>query len=211
MHLQILTPFMTGISVSAILLVCRRSHHKVSADGDTFTVAPVVAYLMIGVGLLFCSVPFVPGVARDISPLSFFWELSPFWLLAFTASAFFFRYRVIIRDKTLTYGAFRRKVIPFSEVIDFDVIKGKQSSELWVYLKNGKRLKFSGMLSDFDELVDMVEDQMAGLPGEQRDSPAKVHDQEKRKRDNQNVAWVSYGGIIVVGIFVFLLWRLRLL
>ena len=68
MHLQILTPFMTGISVSAILLVCRRSHHKVSADGDTFTVAPVVAYLMIGVGLLFCSVPFVPGVARDIRP-----------------------------------------------------------------------------------------------------------------------------------------------
>src|SRR5580704_1319477 len=131
MHLQILTPFMTGISVSAILLVCRRSHHKVSADGDTFTVAPVVAYLMIGVGLLFCSVPFVPGVARDISSLSFFWELSPFWLLAFTASAFFFRYRVIV---PLTYGAFRRKVIPFSEVIDFDVIKGKRSSELWVYL-----------------------------------------------------------------------------
>jgi len=87
MHLQILTPFMTGISVSAILLVCRRSHHKVSADGDTFTVAPVVAYLTMGVGLLSCSVPFVPGVARDISSLSFFWELSPFWLLAFAASA----------------------------------------------------------------------------------------------------------------------------
>jgi hypothetical protein len=67
------------------------------------------------------------------------------------------------------------------------------------------------MLSDFDELADMVEDQMAGLPGEQRDSPAKIHDQEKRKRDNQNVAWFSYGGIIVVGIFAFLLWRLRLL
>jgi hypothetical protein len=103
-------------------------------------------------------------------------------------AAFFFRYRVIVRDKTLTYGAFRRRVIPFSEVIDFDVIQGKQSSELWVYLKSGGRLKFSGMLSDFDELVDMVDDQMAGLPGELHDSAAKIHDQEKRRRDNRDVA-----------------------
>jgi hypothetical protein len=211
MHLQILTPFMTGISVSAILLLCRRSHHKVSADGDTFTVAPVVAYFMMGVGLLICSVPFVPGVAGDISSLSFFWELSPFWLLAFVASAFFFCYRVIVRDKTLIYGAFRRNVIPFSEVIDFDVIEGRRSSELWVYLKNGNRLKFSGMLGDFDELVDKVEDQMAGLPGEQRDSPAKIHDQEKRKRDNRDVAWFSYGGLLIVAVFAFIVWRLRLL
>jgi len=211
MHLQYLTPLMTSISVTAILLVCRRSHHKVSADSDTFTVAPVVAYLMSGVGLLFCSVPFLPGVARGSSPQYVFWEFSPFWLLAFSASVFFFRYRVIVRDKTLIYGAFRQRITPFSEVIDFDVIQGKQSSELWVYLSDGKRLKFSGMLSDFDELVDMVDDQMAGLPGEQHDSAAKIHDQEKRKRDNQSVAWFSYGGIIVVGVFVFVLWRLQLL
>ena len=102
-------------------------------------------------------------------------------------------------------------MIPFSEVIDFDVIEGKQSSELWVYLKSGKRLKFSGMLSDFDELVDTVDDQMAGLPGEQHDSAAKIHDQEKRKRDNRNVAWFSYGGLLIVAIFVFVLWRMRLL
>src|SRR5271170_2394332 len=118
MHLQYLTPLMTSISVTAILLVCRRSHHKVSADSDTFTVAPVVAYLMSGVGLLFCSVPFLPGVARGSSPQYVFWEFSPFWLLAFSASVFIFRYRVIVRAKTLIYGAFRQRITPFSEVID---------------------------------------------------------------------------------------------
>jgi hypothetical protein len=40
---------------------------------------------------------------------------------------------------------------------------------------------------------------------------AKIHDQEKRKRDNRNVAWFSCGGLLIVAIFVFVLWRMRLL
>jgi hypothetical protein len=63
----------------------------------------------------------------------------------------------------LTVGAWRRRRIPFSEVIDWDVIQESRISELWVYLKGGQRLKFSGMLSDFDELVEMVNSHMEGL------------------------------------------------
>lgn len=63
--------------------------------------------------------------------MRFFWYFSPFWLSAFIAAVFFFRYRVIVRDRSLTYGAFSRRVIPLSEVIDFDVLRGRGPRNYW--------------------------------------------------------------------------------
>lgn len=116
-----------------------------------------------------------------------------------------------MRDQTLTYGAFRRRVVPFSQVIDFDVLHGQKSGELWLYLKAGERLKFSGLLGDFDELVGMVNSHMEGLPGPQHDSPAKICDQEKRKRDGKAANWFAYIGIGIVALAVLVLWRMQLL
>lgn len=212
MHLQpFLTPLMISITLSVVCGISARSHHQATDDSDTFTISPVVGYLMVCVGLVCCAVPFLPGAAGDITTTRFFWYFSPFWFFAFTAAAFFFRYRVVVTDKTLTYGAFRRRVVPFSEVIDLDVLQGQKSSELWVYLRTGRTLKFSGMLSDFDEFVGMVNSHMAGLPGPQHDSAAKLHDQEKRKRDNRAAGWFSYIGIGIVALVVFVLWRMQLL
>jgi hypothetical protein len=158
-----------------------------------------------------CVAPFLPGAAGDISVIRFFWMFLPFWVGALLAAIFFFRYQVKVTDTTMTVGAFRRRVIPFSEVIDYDVIQGGRSPELCVYLKSGKRLKFSGMLSDFDELVGMVNSHMQGLRGPQRDSEAKIRDRNKRVRDGRVANWFAYVGIIIVAVVVFVLWRMRLL
>jgi hypothetical protein len=129
----------------------------------------------------------------------------------FLAAIFFFRYQVKVTDTTMTVGAFRRRVIPFSEVIDYDEIRGGRSPELWVYLKSGEKLKFSGMLSDFDELVGMVNSHMEGLPGPNRDSAAKTRDRERRIRGNRNANWIMGIGAVVIAIVLFVLWRMRLL
>jgi hypothetical protein len=202
---------MTSLTLTVLCGICARSHHQVSDEADTFTISPVAGYMMVGCGILACLVPFLPGAAGNISTALFFWSFSPFWLSAFIAAVFVFRYRVIVRDEALTYGAFRRRVISFSEVIDFDVLRGQKSSELWVYLKSGKRLKFSGMLSDFDQLVEMIDSHMAGLPAPQHDSAAKIHDREKRKRDNRGAGRVLIVGMLIVAAFVFTLWRMQLL
>lgn len=102
-------------------------------------------------------------------------------------------------------------MIPFSEVIDFDVLHGQKSSELWLYLKTGKRLKFSGLLSDFDDLVGMVNSHMAGLPGPQHDSVAKIRDQERRRTANRRANWIIFIGLAIVALAVFILWRMQLL
>ncbi len=166
---------------------------------------------MVFAGLAFCAIPFLPGASGNISTIRFFWHFSPVWLFAFVAAAFFFRYRVVVRDETLTYGAFRRRAVPFSEVIDYDVLQGQRSAELWVYLKTGKAIKFSGMLSDFDEFVGLVNSHMAGLPGPQHDSAQKLRDQQKRKQDNKAVGWIMFAGLGIVGLMIFVLWRMQLL
>jgi hypothetical protein len=68
MHLQALTPFMTTLTLTLVCSICARSHHQVSDDADTFTISPVVGYMMIGVGIVLCIFPSLPGAAGNISP-----------------------------------------------------------------------------------------------------------------------------------------------
>jgi hypothetical protein len=206
-----LTPFLVSVSLAAVTAVCARSHHRTSDDEDVFTISPAVGYLMAGGGLVFLAVPFLPGLSGDMSPALFFLAFALFSGLAFALAMYFFRYQVVVKDQTMTVGAFRRRTIQFSDVIDWDVIKGSRSSELWVYLPGGQRLKFSGLLSDFDELVGMVNSHMAGLPGPQHDSVAKIRDRAERQRNERGAAWITYIGLFIVAVAVFVLWRLHLL
>jgi hypothetical protein len=211
MQLQSLTPLFTSLSLSVVAAICARSHHLQTDSEDIFTFPSVVGYLMLGIGLFMCAAPFLPGAAGDIPVLRFFWMFSPFWGLSFLTSIFFFRYQVKVTDKTMTVGAFRRRVISFSDVIDYDELRGARSSELWVYLQDGEKLKFSGMLSDFDELVGMVNSHMVGLPGPNRDSAAKIRDRDRRMRGNRNADRLMIVGMVIVAAFVFVLWRMQLL
>jgi hypothetical protein len=211
MDLHALTPLMTSLSLSVVAGICARSRHLATDSEDIFSISPAVGYMMLGCGLFFCVAPLLPGAAGDISVIRFFWLFSPFWGGAFLAAIFFFRYQVKITDTFMTVGAFRRRVIPFSEVIDYDEIQGARSPELWVYLKSGKTLKLSGLLSDFDELVGMVNSHMEGLPGSQRDSVAKIRDRDRRVRGNRAAAWIAGVGIAIIAVLVFGLWRMQLL
>jgi hypothetical protein len=211
MDLHALTPLFTSLTLSIVAGVCARSHHLATDSEDVFSISPAVGYLMLGCGLFFCAAPFLPGAAGDISVIRFFWMFSPFWGGAFIAAIFFFRYQVKVTDTTMTVGAFRRRVIPFSEVIDYDEIRGGRSPELWVYLKSGKKLKFSGLLSDFEELVGMVNSHMEGLPGPQHDSEAKIRDRDRRIRGTRDANRIVVAGIVMIAAVLFVLWRMQLL
>jgi hypothetical protein len=212
MDLEPFTAGMTSLLIGAVYGISASSHHKVSDDADTFTFSPVIGYLFAAVGTLTCISPWLARSRAGIPPSHWFWYCSPIWLFIFAVGLFFFRYRVAVRDQTLTFGAFRRRVIQFSEIIDFDVIlPGQRGAELWLYQSNGKRLKFSGYLGDFDELVGMVNSHMAGLPGPKHDSVAKIRDQERRKRGNRAANRLAVFGVLIVAAFVFILWRMQLL
>jgi hypothetical protein len=78
----------------------------------------------------------------------------------------------------------------------------KKSAELRVDLKDAKRLKFSGVLSDLDERVGTLDSRMGSSPGSRHDSAAKIHDQEKRKHDNQIATGTMRVGILSDAVVV---------
>ena len=206
-----LAPLFTSLTLSVVCGICARRQHQASEEADTFTFSPMIGYLFVGVGMLFCALPWLARRSEDIPPSHLFWRWSPIWLLLFAGAMFFIRYRVVVRDQTLIYGAFRRRAIPFSEIIDFDVLEGRKSAELWVYLKSGRRLTFSGMLGGFDQLVGVVNSHMTGLPPPIHDSAAKIRDRETRKRGHCVANGLAIFGVVVVAAFMFVLSRIELL
>ena len=165
---------------------------------------------MLAGGIFFCLVPFWPGASGDISPGNFFRVFAPFWGGAFARALHFINYRVVVRDATLTVGAFWRRVIPFTDVVDWNVVRGNRSSELWIYRKNGKRLKFTGLLGDFENLVGMVNSHMEGLPGPHHDSRAKIRDRAARLRSNRVPNCLVGAGVLVIAILILVLRRMEL-
>jgi hypothetical protein len=182
---QLLTP----ITLSVVAAVCARSHHQASDTDDTFVLPKFVGYLMIACGIVFCATPFLPRTrGGDLSAAKFYLICAPIWGGAFLAAAYFFRCRVVITANTLTVGAFRRKAISFEDVVDYDVLSGRYSPELIVYLRTGKNCTLSGMLPDFDELVGLINSHMAIPPrGSETGSPAKLLDRSCRARGASDV------------------------
>jgi hypothetical protein len=209
MHLQSLTPFVVSISLSVVSAVCAAGHHKETDSEDTFAFPPFVGYLMLFCGIIMCLAPLLPGAAGDIPRVQFFFMFCPFWGGAFLASIYFFRYRVVITDTTLTLGSLRRRQLIFDDVIDWDVIKGGRSSELVIHLRDGEKLRLSGLLSDFDELVGMVNSHMAIPPRGQPDSLAKLRDRAARVRDERIANWMAFVGIGLLAVAVYVASRLQ--
>jgi hypothetical protein len=206
---QPLTPFFTSVTLSLVVAACATSHHRETDSEDTFGVSPVAGYFMLFCGVFFCLAPLLPHAAGSIPTTRFFFMFSPFWSGAFLASVYFFRYRIVITDTTLTIGAFRRRQFSVEDIIDWDVIRGNRSSELVIYLRSGEKLRISGLVADFDEVVGMVNSHMAIRPHGSPDSAAKLRDRADRVRNARGLWWVMLLGLALVVAALYVTSRLH--
>lgn len=186
--LQPLAQLLTTATLGIVSALCARSHHQQTNSDDTFLFPPFLGYLMLGGGLFFILMPLLPGAAGNESTTRFFLMFTPFWGCAFLGAIYFFRYRVVITDTTLTVGAFRPRRIACDDIIDWDVVRGQRSSELRVYLRDGRELCLSGLLGDFEQLAGTINSHMAIPPPGHTDSAAKLHDRAARRRNGRLVA-----------------------
>jgi hypothetical protein len=207
--LQPLTPLFTSVTLSLVAAACAASRHRVTDTEDTFGFSPVLGYLMLFCGVFFCIAPLLPRAAGDIPKPEFFFMFAPGWGGAFLASIFFFRYRVVLTDTTLTVGAFQRRQLSVDDIIDWDVIKGQRNSELVVYLRDGGKLRLSGLLSDFDQLVGMVNSHMAMPPRGQVDSAAKQRDRARRNGESRVAGWIVSAGLVLIAVALYVTSRIR--
>lgn len=153
MNLHPLTPLAVSLTLGAVVALGARSRHRVDGDVETYKYSSVLAYLMGFCGLFFLAAPFLPRARGDMSQWSFFAGFAGFAACAFLAAVYFLRYRVTVDTRQLCYGAFFKRTVDLAEIADASVQRGSKSAQLFVRLRNGRKITFSGMLADFDSLA----------------------------------------------------------
>jgi hypothetical protein len=108
-------------------------------------------------------------------------------------SAYFLHYRIIITEDVLTVGAFFRSRIPLTDVIDTDIKEGGRSRELTIYVRDGRRIRVSALIGDFDDLDGTIRSRMAG-PNKGPESAEKLKDRANRNRSDAFDAIGLLGG-----------------
>ena len=199
-----LAPLAVPLTASAILALAARSRHRRQGDKDIYQLPTPLAYLMAIFGVFFLAVPFIPRIGGpDPVKLYFYAFFAAFSAGAFGCALWFVRYRVTVSATTVAVRfLLRERVIPFTDIIDSDVLVGRQARELIVYLRNGHRLRLSGLLQDFDELVDAIQDAHVS----QVDSAQKLADQQRVITGNRGAGWIMAVGLVLIGLALIASW-----
>ena len=196
------TSVVVRLALYVVLAVSARSRHKHLVDKDIYCLPLSLAYLMAVIGIGFLGVPFIPGVKGSASPLWFDACFAAFSAAAVVASIFFMRYRVIVGAKSLDVRFFfTERIIPLTDVIDTNVLEGR-ARELIVYLRRGRRLKLSGLLQDFDDLVARIHASQAS----RTESAEKLADQQCAQVASQGAIWIMGIGLALVGFAAIASW-----
>jgi hypothetical protein len=188
--------------IAVLAFIAARSHHLEVDNKEIYKYPAVIGYLMLGIGLAVVVVAFLPST-RGHESLA--WMLLHFWpfpAFAFCAAIYFFRYRIILDDVSFEYGALKRSRVLRSDVIDTETNREGRSPELFVYLRNGKRLRFSGLLGDFDSFASEMYLQSLPDAGPLVDSPAKLNDRKQSRLYSVIfllIVWVAFGAILWFG------------
>jgi hypothetical protein len=201
--LAFLTPIVTSVSLTVIVALCARSRHLALKDSDVYQFPKFLGYMMALCGVLFASAAFLPGMAspRDGSVSGVFWLFSPFWIAASLAAIYFFRYRVVVTRDRIAIRSIGERAIDFGEVVDVATAP-RRSKELLVYLKNGQRLRFSGLLQDYGSLKAQIESNLHRRLGQSTASPARLMDEASDKVAGARERWVLVCGLFVLALCI---------
>jgi hypothetical protein len=168
----------------------KHAKHESWGNDEIYRYPPGYGYLMLGGAVFIFILPLL--LPRDAAQLT----VVMIWLVAgagLAAAAYFFRYRVTVGTSTLEFGAWNPVSIPLSDIVDTDVVAGR-SRTLIVYLRDGRRLTFSGMLGDFASLAATLAKRAApAAPAAQ-----KLEDQRKRTSTLRRLNWVVAMGVVLL-------------
>jgi hypothetical protein len=100
----------------------------------------------------------------------------------------------------------RTRTFDFKDVVDTNLLDGRSGRggnlQFVVYLRDGGKFRFYDTITDFDDLSELVSYRMAGPPGGQEATAAKLKDIDDRSRNKRREAWVLWIGIAVVALAV---------
>jgi hypothetical protein len=201
---------MTSLTVGLLVMIARGQQHETRDGVDVYTY-PVALTRAIGIvspliGLMGVFL-WQHGPTRPTEALSgVIFIVFGGGMLAFLLAYWYFSsFRIEVTEQTLTVrNCLRTRVFDFKDIVDTNEIDGRSvrggNLQLVVYLRNGGKLRFYDTLTDFDDLSELVSYRMAGPPGGQEATAAKLQDIADRIRTKRREAWLLWIGIAVVAL-----------
>jgi hypothetical protein len=192
------TSLLTSLALPVILALCARSRHEAVDGANVYRLPRLLAGLMAFCGVAFVGISFLPGIGGPggegvVAAIGFF---SPFWIAAFLAAIYFLRYRVVMTGDRIAIRALRDRSLPLGDIVDTGFAP-RQGKDLLVYLRDGRRLRLSGLLQDVGHLKAQIDAHVHRDPDHAAASPAKRAD-EARDR----AAGIRERRVLVIGLLV---------
>jgi hypothetical protein len=156
MNLSPLTPLFIGLTLTGVIFIGARGHHRKVGDAEVYKYPSTLGYMIFGFAVLLLSAPFWPGAKGDMDFLTF---ASVFWIFASLAVVFgvyLLKYRIVIGDGHMSVGAYFKRQIDLCDIVTATLKKGSRSAELSLSFRAGRKLLFSGMLADFDSFAETM-------------------------------------------------------
>jgi hypothetical protein len=191
MNWHYVTPIATSLTTAAVIWVCSRAHHRAFADADVFFIPSVVGYAIGAIGVGVCT-----ALVLIDAPLR---VCSAFLLGYSLAALFFLRYRITVTKDAFTLRGLRRRTFRFADVADTHLATSG-GRQLTVQLCDGRFVRLSGLVGDFDELVDLIESRMVPPPDGGRD----LEIWERFTRRWRRAKLIAAAGVFITGVSVWL-------
>jgi tetratricopeptide (TPR) repeat protein len=163
-----------SVVLAAVILMGSRSRTESWGSEQTWRYPPALGYLLLGGGLLALIFPFLDSQGTPPARVTVLWLAGG---AALAAAVYFLRYRVTVGLSTLEFGAWNPVSIPISDIVDTDMVVGR-AQLLILYLRDGRRLAFSGRLENFSSLAATLTQRVAPAAPTAR----KLEDQRRRAR-----------------------------
>ena len=124
-----------------------------------FTFPGALVCLMALIPSVIAFAPFwVPLVKPQMDPpaLEDYLFFGAFGGLGLVFAAYLFCYRVMIGPESFSVGSFVKEKFRLSDIREVKLQAGERRREYLVYMDSGKRLRFSGLLSGFEVLTELL-------------------------------------------------------
>ena len=181
-----------SILLATLAFMGSRSKHDTWGNDEIYRYPPALGYLLLGGAVFIFAFPLL--LVRDTTQPTFVL----LWLVGgagLAVAMYLFRYRVTVGNSTLEFGAWNPVSIAISDIIDTDVVTGR-SRALIVYLRDGRRLVFSGMLGDFSSLAATLSRRAATAAP----SAKKLEDQRMRTGTARRLNWVVAMTVVLLPV-----------
>ena len=144
-----------SVTTLVLLSLSRRQHSQDCGDTGRYYFPAVWSYLFAFAIIFFPLFSFLPNAKGNLSQLAFSGPFIFLSLVSFVALLYFHRYQVVVGKDSFVVGAFTRTTYKISDIADTKRVSGR-APEYLVQMRNGKRLRFSGLLTDFDRLTILI-------------------------------------------------------